>query len=251
MVALAGELQLSESDLGGYRLNTDTEITIGEGDTFLSELLDKVVTSMREMERCYVNCQVTADGQRVTELDLGQCKTPKFNVTLLSFSRAADASELEADELLERAEHLKSRGVELYAAGNTEYAIKRFHRALDCIKLVDCEGEKKIPWTVRDRSSVVRSQCELNIAACRLKTEDFAAVIEHCSAALAIDPTNVKGLFRRSQALLKLGRYDEARKDACDALRVEPANKAVVAQLKAVDDLIRREKQIYQKMFSA
>ena len=37
-----GDLELDEEDLGGYKLNEDVEITIGEGDTKLSVLLDKV-----------------------------------------------------------------------------------------------------------------------------------------------------------------------------------------------------------------
>ena len=39
---LVGDVELAEEELGGYKLNEDVEITIGEGDTKLSVLLDKV-----------------------------------------------------------------------------------------------------------------------------------------------------------------------------------------------------------------
>jgi FK506-binding protein 4/5 len=252
-ITTVGDLEISDDILGCYRLNVDTEITVGEADTRLSELLDKVVMSMKEGERCYINCHVTVTGEKVTELDLGHRKTPKFNVTLKSFSRAADLAELEPDELLERAEHHKSQGVELYSAGNLEFAVVRFRRALDCVKHVTngtVSSSSALPKSVTDRATVVHAQCELNLAACRLKTKEYALVIEHCSAALALDPLNVKGLFRRSQALTKLGRYDEARKDATDARHLEPTNKAVMSQLRDVDELIQKEKRIYQKMFT-
>jgi len=245
-----GDVEIPESELGGYRLGVDVEVTIGEGDSRLSELLDTVVKSMKEAERCYVNSRVDVKGDRISEFDINNKTAPKFNVTLLSFSRSADVSELEADELLDRAEHHKERGVSLYSVGNVEFAIRRFNRAADFVRRVDRCGNFP-PQSVRDRGQTVLCQCELNLAACRLKTGEHDLVVEHCSSALALEPRSVKGLFRRSQALARLGRYQEARKDAVEAQRLEPSNKAVLSQLRSVDELIAKEKQIYQKMFSA
>ena len=250
VVTVSGDVEISESDLGGYRLGVDIEVTVGEGDTRLSALLDTVVKSMKEGEQCYINCRVDVNGDRISELDINSKTAPKFNITLLSFSRSADITELEADELLDRAEHHKERGVSLYAAGNIEFAIRRFNRAADFVRRVDESGNFP-PKSVRDRGHTVLCQCELNLAACRLKTGEHDKVVEHCSSALTLDPHSVKGLFRRSQALAKLGRYQEAQKDAVEAKKLEPNNKAVISQLRHVDELILKEKQIYQKMFSA
>ena len=38
-----GDMEVDEEYLGGYKLNEDVEVTLGEGDTQLSVLLDKVV----------------------------------------------------------------------------------------------------------------------------------------------------------------------------------------------------------------
>jgi len=247
---VSGDVEILESDLGSYCLNADTEVTIGDGDSRLSLLLDIVVKSMREGEQCYVNCRVDVKGNRISELDVNRKTAPKFRVTLLSFSRSADVTELEADELLDRAEHHKEKGVSLYVAGNLEFAIRRFNLAADFVRRVD-DSANFPPKSMRDRGRTVLCQCELNLAACRLKTGEDDKVVEHCSVALALDATSVKGLFRRSQALAKLGRYQEAKKDAVEAQRLEPNNKAVLSQLRSVDELIHKEKRIYQKMFSS
>lgn len=39
---IPGNTEIKENDLGGYKFGAEVEVTIGEGDTILSELLDKV-----------------------------------------------------------------------------------------------------------------------------------------------------------------------------------------------------------------
>lgn len=44
-VLLTDDLQLDSEDLGAYKINETSEVTIGEADTPLSELFDKVNNS--------------------------------------------------------------------------------------------------------------------------------------------------------------------------------------------------------------
>ena len=93
-------------------------------------------------------------------------------------------------------------------------------------------------------------QCNLNLAACNLKKDNYTAVVKNCNDGLSIDENNVKGLFRRGQAYLKMCKYDKARPDFARALELEPDNKAVSKEMKNVDELIKKEKLMYQKMFN-
>jgi len=211
---------------------------------------------MKEGEKCYVKCRINLSGVKVDEMDsraMSEC--PKFHVTLKSLNRSADVEDLEIDERLERAEQHKARGVELYLANSIAFAIRRFQRALDYLKCVENEtsGAELQTESIAERIIAIRCQCELNLAACRLKTLEFQRVIDHCTAALAVDSANVKGLFRRAQALIRLERFTEARSDLELARRLEPNNRAVGEQLRTVERMIHdekmRERNLYQKMF--
>jgi len=67
------------------------------------------------------------------------------------------------------------------------------------------------------------------LAAVFLKTKDFKGAMENSTKALAIDPNNVKGLWRRGIAHTHLGDLDVAKVDLESALQFDPENKAVKA----------------------
>ena len=138
-ILLLSDNEIKESALGGYKFgNEATEITIGEGDTFLSNHFDKMVCSMKEGEHAYIKSKLDPLGKKLSDLDMSRYAF-KFNLSLLSFSRAADINDLEQDELLERAQHHKDKGTELFLEGNLKFAIKRYTRAVDYLRAMDNE----------------------------------------------------------------------------------------------------------------
>ena len=241
-------LELSENQMGGYKVGESNEITIGEGDCFLSEHFDKVLLTMKAGEAAYIKSKVDHEGNKIGKdiLDKGQFK---FNIYLKSFQRAADLEELEGDERLERAQHHKDKGTELFKKDRIEFAMKRYENALTCL---GGRGEsKKLPGELPLQHKTLILQCHLNLAAGMLKKEDYEGVIKHCTEALEVDKDSVKGLFRRGQAYLKLQKMEEARKDFASVLDIEPNNKAAKKEVVMIDDKIKKEKQMYQKMFTS
>ena len=99
--------------------------------------------------------------------------------------------------------------------------------------------------------SKLKCQCFLNLAACYLKSENHNKVTEYCGSALELEPNNVKGLFRRGQAYVKLHEYEKAKNDFTKAQELDKENKAVMNQLRQIDSLMKKEKQMYQKMFTS
>ena len=203
---------------------------------------------MKEGERCYIKTRVDSAGNPVDNMDMSNSKL-KLNFVLKSFSRAADISELEPDEKLERAERHKEKGTEIYQANNLEFSLKRFKVALSYLDSIDCKG-RSTSDSIRKRTKTLTSQCHLNLAAGYLKMENFQAVIDHCNIALDLDPDNVKGLFRRGQAYTRLNMYSEAKLDIEKALKLDSSNKAVASQLRTIEGKMKEERKMYQKMFS-
>lgn len=74
-----------------------------------------------------------------------------------------------------------------------------------------------------------------NRAAAHLKLRDFAAALQDCGAALAVQPRWAKALYRKAAALQGLGQLAGAVEAAQQALSAEPNNKDVHALLKQLE----------------
>lgn len=236
---------IEKERLGEYVLDTKTDVTIGEGDTILSELFDKVVVTMKEGEQCYVKANCDVEGNKVKAIEPEEKKL-KFKLHLFSLSRSADIYDLLVDEKLEKAEHYKNKGTEIYS-NNLHYSQIRFKKALTFLNEIPLKNSSSLQ---QKQIRTLKIQCHLNLAAATLKTECYNEVVDHCTAALQMDPSSVKGLFRRAQALHKLHKYKEALEDLTEALVYEPDNRATLTLLKSVEASSLKEKLMYQKMFT-
>jgi tetratricopeptide (TPR) repeat protein len=72
-----------------------------------------------------------------------------------------------------------------------------------------------------------------NRAASRLKLQDYAGALQDCEAALAVNQSSTKALYRRAQALLGVGgsKVSEAVKSLQLLIKSEPNNKDVSASV--------------------
>ena len=105
---------------------------------------------------------------------------------------------------------LKEEGNSAFKAGNYEEALVKYSRALD---LTEKES---------DRSVYLK-----NRAAVHLKTENYQAVVDDCTASLEITPSDPKALYRRCQAYEALDKVELAYNDAKAVHNVDPKNKAI------------------------
>lgn len=123
----------------------------------------------------------------------------------------------------EEAETYKNKGNEAFKLENYEEAISLYSKAIDL-------AEKDS----RDLSTYLK-----NRAAAYLKTKSYENVIKDCDEALRIVPEDPKALFRRSQALESLDRFEEAYRDAKAIFTVDPSNKAVQPVLSRLHAIVQ------------
>lgn len=104
------------------------------------------------------------------------------------------------------------------------------------------ENKKKSTDTGDVRQEVALLESLLvNRAACHLELKNYRSCTLDCTAALGINPKNIKAHYRSSKALLALHRISDA-DDACaKGLEIDPENVALKAIAK---EIIKRHEQI-------
>ncbi|ELK25777.1 Protein unc-45 like protein A [Myotis davidii] len=119
-------------------------------------------------------------------------------------------------------EQLRKDGNELFKCGDYEGALAAYTQALD------------LGATPQDQAVLHR-----NRAACHLKLEDYSKAETEASKAIDKDGGDVKALYRRSQALEKLGRLDQAVLDLQRCVSLEPKNRVFQEALRSIGGQIQ------------
>jgi tetratricopeptide (TPR) repeat protein len=101
-----------------------------------------------------------------------------------------------------------------------------------------------------NKDAELESTLYLNVAACQLKLGQFEAALEACNK---VGKDNQKALFRMGQAHFGLGNLEKATEAFKEALKLSPNDKAILAELKKIqqkeEDNKKKQKDMYAKMF--
>jgi len=182
--------------------------------------------------------------------------------------RRADKAELSEAARLETATELKARGTEAFKAGELTSASELYQDAADY--LLDPppppptetaeEGEARRrgpppppPPTFAERVDGARGlllSCYLNEAQCRLRTEHWREAEARCTLALGLEAKNVKALFRRGHARVKLGEFADARADLREANALDPKAKEIRAMFDECNKEAAAAKQAEKALFA-
>ncbi|KAK4522970.1 hypothetical protein GAYE_PCTG33G0860 [Galdieria yellowstonensis] len=121
--------------------------------------------------------------------------------------------------------------------GNEYFRNKQYKEACECYTVA----------LSKEMSTEDRAACFANRAAAKLKLEDYEGALEDCSEALSLDENYWKAKYRRKECYLKLGRYEEALKDAKalrEAQQISSEEVQHIEKLKERDDERRKEEAI-------
>lgn len=172
----------------------------------------------------------------------------EYEVELKKFEKAKEPWEMDPPEKLEQSEISKNKGTDYFKAGKYKIAVRYYQRIVDYLK-----SEESLKDEEADKRKALLLAAHLNLAMCHLKLSEDLDACQSCDEALALNPKNEKGLFRRGMANLNLQNFDEAMRDFTAVLDIDPDNKAAKNQLAITTHKIKqihnREKQTYAGMF--
>ncbi|GAB2258226.1 hypothetical protein Droror1_Dr00014386 [Drosera rotundifolia] len=147
---------------------------------------------------------------------------------------------------LEMAEKKKEEGNALFKAGEYAKASKKYEKGAEYIETVSDEE--------KNQNKPLKISCNLNNAACKLKLKDYKQAEKLCTKVLELDSRNVKAFYRRAQAYIHLVDLELAEIDIRKALEIEPDNREVMLEDKALKDKVKeynkKDAKFYSNMFS-
>uniref|UniRef100_A0A9J7X406 Protein unc-45 homolog B n=1 Tax=Cyprinus carpio carpio TaxID=630221 RepID=A0A9J7X406_CYPCA len=119
---------------------------------------------------------------------------------------------------------LKEEGNKHFQAGEIDKAIECYTKAIK-----SCKDKTALAVIYRNRS------------ACFLKKENYNNAVSDASKAIDVDAADIKALYRRCQALEKLGKLDMAFKDVQRCATIEPKNKTFLETLRRLGAEIQQK----------
>ncbi len=147
-------------------------------------------------------------------------------------TRGKETWELTDQDRLDLAQKHKDSGSNLFKEKRYRGASVRYSKA---IKYLAPAGIGSSESKLSEEISKLGALCMLNLAACQLQLNLPNHVVTNCSRVLQIEPTNVKGLYRRAKALLDMKDFEEARADLKKATELDPSNQAIISLTRSLE----------------
>lgn len=242
---LSGTLVSDGSKFDSSRDRNKTfKFTIGKGQVIRG--WDEGFASMKVGEKAILRARHDyAYGESGSPPKIPPKATLDFDVELIDFfEKPKERWEMTSEERIAHANKMKAEGTDLFNKQNYELGAAKYEEA--ALFAVD-EGitGNDIP----DEERPLYVSCWSNAAMCYIKLKDWPDAVRSTNLVLELDSeekTNVKALYRRGLARMKLGLYKEAKVDLMDAYGIDNTNKDVrkaLAQLKeAVNSAKEKEK---------
>ncbi|CAF0758062.1 unnamed protein product [Didymodactylos carnosus] len=154
------------------------------------------------------------------------------------------------DKRLKIVQTLRNMGNDEYEKINLEKAIRYYAKGKQFLLKTKLQNEDE-----EKQYQQMLLKLYLNSAQCYLKLKNFSRTIKNCQEALALDPNNVKALYRMSMSYRLLQQFDQAKQYLCKALNLEPNNYDIIDEFqrleRAVDNQKKNEQTFYYKMFNS
>lgn len=224
----------------------EVSFTLGDGDVI--QALDLTVQLMEMGEKALIQADAKyAYGTRGSrEPEVPPNAELSLEVELLEATDAVDLELLPPAEKIALASHKRERGNVHYQRGDYAFAVNSYSIALQIT-----ESSSKVDISPEEENEMmdVKVKCLNNMAASQLKLDHYDAALKSCVSALAHQPENIKALFRMGKVLALQGEYTEAIQTLRKALKLEPSNKTIHAELSKLVKKHSEQRGVEQAMY--
>jgi len=176
---------------------------------------------------------------------VGPNKTLVYEIKLVSFEKAKESWQLDADAKLEQAKIFKDKGTKHFKNSKYEIAASRYQKIIDFLEHeISLKGDSEA-----ERKSLLQAG-RLNLAQCHLKTDKWIEARAVCDKAIEENAETAKAWFRRGEAQLALNDCESAKSDFERCASLEPDNKAAKNKVTICQQRIKAQKEKEKKTFA-
>jgi len=222
------------------------KFTIGQG--MVIKAWDQGFASMKIGEHAILKCRSDyAYGDSGSPPKIPPKAELLFDVELLGFKeKPKERWQMSTEERLEYATKIKAEGTELFKKKNYAEATTKYQDAAEFSVDEGISGDD-IPEAERP----LYVSCWGNAAMCHINLKSWADAIHACNKVLEIasEEGNIKALYRRGLARIRLGQYKEAKTDLMAAYNIDSANKDVRKALKLLKEEVAAAKKKEKEAF--
>uniref|UniRef100_A0A8C7X5R0 peptidylprolyl isomerase n=1 Tax=Oryzias sinensis TaxID=183150 RepID=A0A8C7X5R0_9TELE len=244
-------IHLKASLVDGTLVEDQPNFSFTLGDSDVIQALDLTVQLMEMGEKALIQSDPKyAYGDRGSlEPRVPPNAQLSLEVELLEATDAPDVELLPPAEKIALASRKRERGNVHYQRGDYAFAVNSYSIAL---QIAESSSKVDIRPEEEDELLDVRVKCLNNMAASQLKLDHYDAALKSCVSALEHQPDNIKALFRMGKVLSLKGEYTEAIQTLRKALKLDPSNKTIHAELsklvKKHSEQRGAEQAMYKKM---
>ncbi|KAL5809823.1 hypothetical protein ACOSQ4_026391 [Xanthoceras sorbifolium] len=214
-------------------------------DENINEGLDRAIMTMKKDEQAIVTISAEYLSSHEVSKMVSANAMLHYEVKLLDFTKEKPFWKMDTQEKIEACQRKKHDGNLLFKDGKFWRASKKYEKAVKFIEFDHSFSEDE-----KCLAKGLMISCNLNNAACKLKLEEYSQASKLCTKVLEVDPSNVKALFRRSQAYLKTNELEKAEADIKRALTIDPNNREVKVEYKELKEKQRQYAKYQAGIFS-
>jgi tetratricopeptide (TPR) repeat protein len=253
------EKVISGRNVGGSFPMTEREVKVAE------KKKEKIHAALDEKMKDVIQIKESSPSSSLHDSNIQETEAASINNNDEIIEEIyASATKDEVDAIIKSINDEKAKGNEAFTAGEYAQAILHYTIALDCAaELPDATAVNEwltsatTPFATTTSTQTTKSSDKItqlfdrhiilsNRSACFLKLGHHDKALKDGTDAETLDPTYVKGVFRKGLALHAMGRYEEAIKSLSSAQRIEPKNAQIKQALQFAE--VRMTQEMRKRM---